>query len=105
MLGAHSRPVSHVHDSVTGGQCMDPIVHDRPEPAGITLADLLALIVGAAIASALPDRLWQRALQSGAIGVLLADYQALGRLLTQLVTRACLALIPVVLLRRARYGG
>jgi hypothetical protein len=87
---------------------MVSIAPDRPEPAGITVADLVALVVGAAVAVALPWPFWAQFFRPAAVWTWPRDYQALlaGLQFTTLaLSRACMALVPVVLARRARYGG
>jgi len=80
-----------------------PPDRDRPEPNGLTVVDLTALVAGVALAAALP---WGFGVSIptaagwnwwGSRGGLQFAGLAL--------ERACLALVPVVLARRARYGG
>jgi hypothetical protein len=83
---------------------MVPIAPDRPEPAGITVADLVALVGGAAVAVALPWQFGAPFFRPAAIGTWLGS-RALLQFTGLALSRACLALVPVVLARRARYGG
>jgi hypothetical protein len=80
---------------------------DSSEPAGITVADLVALVVGAAVAVALPWEFWPRISRPAAIWTELRAYWPLPllRFTALVLSRACVALVPVVLARRARYGG
>ncbi|CAN5824025.1 hypothetical protein BH23PLA1_BH23PLA1_24480 [soil metagenome] len=77
----------------------------RPEPTRMTLADLLALVVGVAIVAALP---WLNRPEfigplGGGAGP--ASYVPLLMFLHEGLGKACLALVPVVLARRVRHGG
>lgn len=67
----------------------------RPEPIGTTPADLLALIAGVALAAALP---WSSGRPEPAWFMALAYAQ-------EGLPKGCMALIPVVITRRARFGG
>jgi hypothetical protein len=74
---------------------MASITADRPEPLGVTVADLVALVLGVALAMALPwppGRPWN-------------GPRAALQFTAQAAARSALALLPVVLARRVRYGG
>jgi hypothetical protein len=86
------------------GPCATQRSTERREPISITLADLLALVVGSALAVSLPQLHWPS--DRIAIGnVPVPGWFAWLFVIAEAAMKVCLALIPVILGRRARYGG
>lgn len=83
---------------------MTSIAPDRSEPAGITVADLVALIIGVAVAVDLPWRFWPPLFQSAAVWTWPREYRGLLQFAADALNRACLTLLPVVMARLVRYG-
>jgi hypothetical protein len=76
----------------------------RPEPRSMMLADLLALILGSAFAVYLPQIHFPR--DRITIGNFpMPEWIAWHFVITEVLMKVGLALVPVILARRARYGG
>src|SRR4051812_37826810 len=76
----------------------------RTEPVWFTTADLIALVIGCSLALAMP---WHNSptAQMGFAGGLMPRSFAYLVALDELIRKACLALVPVFLARRARFVG
>jgi hypothetical protein len=83
---------------------MSSVAHQHAEPRGLTLADLVALVVGSALAVAAPWPFEMPAPGTGNFGPWLGTLSFF-QSASLALERACLALLPVVLARRIRYGG
>ena len=86
------------------GQCATPTASGRREPVSITLADLSALVVGAAFAVSLPQMHWPTD------RIAIVNYPMPGWVvwlfvIEEAAMKVAFALFPVILARRARYGG
>jgi hypothetical protein len=83
---------------------MNEVIPERAEPRGCTLADLMALTLGAAIAASL---YWYSS-KSGSITILgrlaPSSYVWFNSFL-EILQKSCVALTPVILHRRWRSGG
>ncbi len=77
----------------------DPV---EREPKAITLSDLIALVAGVAIVLRIPWVFWPDPRDRIASSASWVPYVWLGE---QILELSCLALLPVILLRRARFGG
>ena len=75
----------------------------RTEPPGITTADLIALVIGSAPALAMPWQSSPTALVRFAGGTMPSSFSYL-LTLDEVIRKACLALVPVLLTRRARFA-
>ena len=77
---------------------------DSPEPRSVTLGDLMALTLGVAIAASL---VWFTTPSvAGMVGRKTAPgWYAASSQAYELLQKACVALVPVILIRRARFGG
>ena len=83
---------------------MEEAVADRAEPKGCTMGDLMALTLGVAIASSLSW--YHTASNTGRIGNRAAPrWYAAAELGFESLQKGCVALTPVILLRRVRFGG
>ena len=73
----------------------------RTEPSGITTADLFALVIGSSLALAMPWQSSPTALVKFAGGAMPSSFSCL-LTLDEVIRKACLALVPVLLTRRVR---
>src|SRR5262249_5605397 len=78
-------------------------VTKRTEPFGITTADLIALVIGSSLALAMP---WQSSptAEIHFAGGLMPSSFSYRLAPLELIPKACLALVPVLLIRRARFA-
>lgn len=76
----------------------------RPEPRSPTLADLLAVVAGVAVVAWLPWGNWPEFVRSGGPADWVAAPGAWA-MVSEAFGKACLAMVPVVLVRRAQFGG
>ncbi len=74
------------------------------EPRGVTVADMLALVVGVAVVAWLPWSNWPQFVGRRGPTPWVADPMAWA-IVAEGLGKACLAMVPVVLARRARFGG
>jgi hypothetical protein len=86
------------------GECAAQAAMERREPISITLADLLALVVGAALAVSLPQLHWPSD-RITISNVSMPSWVAWLFVIAEAAMKVGLALVPVILARRARYGG
>jgi len=79
-------------------------VSNRTEPVWFTTADLIALVIGCSLALATP---WHNSptAQISFSGGLMPPSFAYLVALDELIRKACLALVPVLVARRARFVG
>ncbi len=76
----------------------------RPEPRSMTLADLSALVLGCALAVWLPQMHFPHD-QITIYNILMPKWVAWLFVITEVLMKVGVALIPVILARRVRYGG
>ena len=74
----------------------------RPEPRSITIADAMVLVIGVAVALALP---WFNGWVQMPQPVMEPRWRIISWFVEELVGKVSLALIPLMLYRRARFGG
>ncbi len=76
--------------------------HANREPTAVTLADLLALVVGVAVVATIPWYYWLHPFDFKGPWPRWLPYLWATR---QLLAMGCLALVPVIIARRAVFGG
>jgi hypothetical protein len=75
----------------------------RTEPLGITTLDLIALVIGSSVALAMPWQSLPTAVIQFSAGTMPGSFSYL-LTLDEVIRKACLALVPVLLTRRARFA-
>jgi hypothetical protein len=78
------------------------MIRDDREPTAVTLSDLLALVVGVAVVATVPWYYWLHPFDFKGPWPRWLPYLWATR---QLLAMACLALVPVIIARRAIFGG
>ncbi len=87
--------------TMTNGTIFEDDPADR-EPRAITLSDLIALVVGVAVVLRIPWVFWPDPRDRIGSSASWIPYVWLAG---QVLELSCLALLPVIILRRARFGG